>query len=286
MAALILIICSLLQEGEGMVMRRYGKKHSVGGVFFNSVICLFSTLFFLLTDKNGLVFPKELFIYGIICAFMIAGGFYFAYVALYTGSFVVTKVIGSFNGIFPILYGILFLKEPAKLTTYLGTTMIFTSLILMSAQTTSKNHGKKFSLRWLMFALAAAVSNGFISILSRMQQIRFDNSCDNEFMVIAFGGGAIILAVIGLLHEKDDISYILKYGTLYGLCTGMINGAKNLLNLFLYLLIPISVATPLRSGVSFVVSFLISVVIYKESFTKAQLLSIILGTFSIFMFMF
>ena len=66
MGALLLVLDMITQQGEGMTVRAYGKRHAVGGMFFNAVICLFSMIFFFITDKGGLVFTKELIAYGVV----------------------------------------------------------------------------------------------------------------------------------------------------------------------------------------------------------------------------
>ena len=286
MGAFLVSLDMFLQQGEGMIVRRYGKKHGDGGMFFNSIICLFSLIFFILTDKNGLVFPKKLFLYGLISCIMFAIGFYAMYVALQYGSYVSTKLISSFSGVISIVYGITFLKEPAGFNTYLGIILVFFSVFLMRYKKKSERdkNDKGFSLKWLLYVLASAISNGFISVISRMQQIRFENSYDNEFMILSFGGVFIALFILGIIKERENFRYIAKYGTLYGIGAGFFNGSKNLVNLAIYLYIPISVATPVKTGLGFILNFIISVFLYKEKFTKQQLISVLLGIVALILF--
>ena len=49
---------------ETVLVKNYGDKYGKGGMLFNAIICLAATLYFFLTDKGGLAFPKELWIYG------------------------------------------------------------------------------------------------------------------------------------------------------------------------------------------------------------------------------
>ena len=182
MGTLLIIIDQFIGQGEGMVVRHYGKKYGDGGMFFNSFICLFASIFFLITDKGGLCFPKELWLYGIISCFLFATGFYTMYVALATGSYIGTKMFGGFSGIIPIAYGILFLKETATVTTYIATALIFLSVFLRVYQKPGSMKDENASLKWYIYLLLSAISNGFISVVSRMQQIRFDHAYDNEFM--------------------------------------------------------------------------------------------------------
>ena len=65
-----------------MLVKEHGRRHGSGGMLFNALICLFSAVFFLLTDRNGFQFPAKLLIYGSISAVMYAAGFYSMYLAL------------------------------------------------------------------------------------------------------------------------------------------------------------------------------------------------------------
>ncbi|MBQ4087599.1 MAG: DMT family transporter [Clostridia bacterium] len=287
MGVLFITISALLQQAEGMTMRRYGKKHSVGGMFFNAIISLAAMVFFFLTDKNGLHFPKEMWIYGSIDALFFASGFYSMFLALQSGSFVATKMVSSFSGIFPIVYGIAFLKEPADFFIYLGIVLVFLSMFFMNYSKKgieSSQDKKAFSLKWLICVLVTSVANGGIGILTRMQQIHFGGAYDNEFMILSFGGSFLFLLLLSLLQERDRMGYILKHGTPYGLLTGLINGSKNLIGMLVYFYIPISLASPIRTGIDLIMSFLISILLYKEKLTKMQLASVAIGAVALVLF--
>ncbi|MBQ8526109.1 MAG: EamA family transporter [Clostridia bacterium] len=284
MGALLLVLDMIAQQGEGMTVRAYGKKHGIGGMFFNAVICLFAMVFFFVTDKGCLSFSKELVAYGLVSCLMYATGFYAGYLAFQTGSYVATKLISSFSVVIAIFYGILFLNEPAGVFTYIAITVFVISMLMMNYRKTNESERKDFSVKWLICALLAAVSNGLIAVISREQQLYFDGACDNEFMILSFGGAFAFLLVFGIVREIKNIGYILKNGTLYGIIAGIFNGAKNFIGLALYLYIPISVATPLKTGLGFILSFIISVLIYKEKFTKIQIAGVALGAVSLVMF--
>ena len=124
------------------------------------------------------------------------------------------------------------------------------------------------------------VSSGFIGIITRMQQIEFNNECSNEFMIISLTGSFLFLLVMAIIKERKKLSEVLKRGSFYGIAAGLCNGGKNFVNLFIYLYIPISIASPIRSALSLIVSFVISVLIYKEKFTRQQLFGAFLGIVS------
>ncbi len=280
----ILLICinQVAHQIEGVLVRRYGKKHGSGGLFFNAILCLFAMLFFILSDRNGFTFPSELFLYGGISALAFAAGFYSMYLALQIGSYALSRLIVSFSGVFAIGYGLIILKEPAGVLTYIALALVFASMFLMNYKPGGDSNEKKsFSVKWLICALISLFSNGAIAILSRMQQIRFDNACDNEFMVLSLGGSFAALMLIGFITERGRLKSVLRYGILYGGAAGLANGAANLANLATYLFLPISLATPLRSGLGIVTNFALSVFLYKEKFTRRQLISALIGVLAL-----
>lgn len=285
MGALLLVLDMIIQQAEVLAVRAYGKKQGVGGAFFNCIICLFAMVFFFITDKGGLCFPRELWSYGLISCLMFATGFYTMYVALRLGSYVATRLIASFSVVFGIFYGILFLKEPAGIVTYMAILAFLVAMFMVNYSRPSENEEKKsFSIKWLIYTLLVAISNGFIVIIMREQQIHFDSAYDNEFMIISLGGAALFLFIFGFIKERSSISVIFRRGLLYGITSGLLNGARNLIGLVLCLYIPISVLTPLRTGLAFISSFIISVFFFRESFTKLQLTGVLLGTLSLIMF--
>lgn len=283
MGYLLILLNQAAHQVEGMLVRRYGKKHGSGGLFFNAIICLFAMIFFVLTDKGGFYFPKELWGYGLVSCLMFAAGFYSMYLALQLGSYAISRLISSFSGVFAIVYGLVFLKESASVTTYIAFVLVFASVFLMNYRPAGKENAeeKAFSMKWLICVLVALVSNGMIAVLSRMQQLRFENACDNEFMMLSLGGAFAALMLIGLVTERGKLKQIIKYGTLYGGIAGLMNGAANLVNLATYMFLPISVVTPIRTGLGIVMNFVISVLAYKEKFTRRQLVSAVIGVLAL-----
>ena len=69
----------------------------------------------------------------------------------------------------------------------------------------------------------------------------------------------------------------IKNGFLYGMFAGMFNGINNFLILVTYNYVPISISAPVKTGLGMVISFLMSVIIYKEKFSRRQLLAVAIG---------
>ena len=271
------VLCGIIvNQLEAIFVKRYGQKHGKGGMFFNAIICLFATIYFFVTDKGGLHFPKEILIYGLINSAMYAVGFYTVYIAFKTGSFGLTRLFTSFGVIISTFYGIIFLKEPTSIFTYIALGMIFVSLFLVNYQRNEKK-AQKISIIWVLCVLFNVISGSAIAIIGRMQFGIFGDAYKNEFLILSLGGAALYLLILGVLFEKNSFRTTIKYGALYGAAAGIFNGIANLITLVVYNYLPISFMTPFRSGLGLVINFLVSVLFYKEKLSKCQLVSVAIG---------
>ena len=62
---------------------------------------------------------------------------------------------------------------------------------------------------------------------------------------------------------------------------GICNGAKNFVTLAVYLYIPISTAGPIKTGLGMVSAFVVALLLYKERYTKLQLIGVVLGAVAV-----
>ena len=296
---LLILVVAVLNLGESMAVKAYAKRYGSGGMLMNAVIALFAALFFLVSDflkpeTRGLYFPAEMLPLALINCCLFAAGFYFAFLAFKIGPYGLTRLIASFSLLFTIFYGIFFLNEKTTALTYIGITMIFAAMVLInykrpaakpasgkSVNEASAAEENGVSLKWLIYLLITVFSNGFIGILTRMQQIRFENACSNEFQIISIGGSFILLAVIGVIIDRDKLGAVAKNGLLYGLGAGLCNGAKNFTTLAIYLCLPLSVISPTSTGVGMISAFLVAILFYKEKYTTMQKIGVLLGALAV-----
>lgn len=273
---LLIILFTVLNLGESIAVKAYAKRHQSGGMIMNAIIALFAALFFLITDKNGLYFPKEMIPLAVINAFLFAFGFYFTFLAFKVGPYGLTRLISNLSLMFGIFYGIFFLHEETTALTYIGIALIVVAVFLLNCGGKKKDGEEGgISLKWFIFVMISVFSNGFIAILTKMQQIKFDNACSNEFQMISIGGSFLLLGILGLIIDRKNLGYILKHGTLYGAVSGLFNGAKNLTLIAVYLFLPLSTVAPMKTGLSIVAAFLLSVLFYKEKYTLLQKIGVI-----------
>ncbi len=277
---LLILVFTLLNLGESVFVRTYAKRHGSGGMLMNAIVALFAALFFLVTDKDGFHAPPEMIPLAVLNAFLFAAGFYCTFAAYKCGPYGLTRLIGNFSLLFSIFYGIFFLNEVPKITTYIGIAMIVCAMVLINYQKRAEDE-KGFSIKWFIHMMISLVANGFIAILTRMQQIRFNDTCSEEFQIISIGGSFILLAILGLILDRKKLPYFLKHGTVYGIGAGICNGAKNFLSLLIYLLLPLSIISPMETGLGMIATFVLALCVYKEKYSKKQIVGVILGTLAV-----
>lgn len=281
---LYILLFTVLQQGESATVRHYARRHGSGGMMMNAITALFSALFFLLTDTNGFYAPRGMIPLSVINAFLYATGFYLSFLAYRIGPFGLTKILSGFSMVFTIFYGILFLHEPASFVTYVAIALVFVAMALTGYQKAGDDE-KNVSLKWFFAVIGSVVANGFIGVLTKMQQLRFDNTCSNEFQFISIGGSCLLLAALGLILDRDKLPTVLKTGVPYGLLAGLCNGGKNLLTILIYAALPLSIVTPTKSVLGKLASLAMALFIYKERYTKRQIAGVILGVIAAILLM-
>ena len=100
-------------------------------------------------------------------------------------------------------------------------------------------------------------------------------------VMISIGGSFLILAVLGIIIDRDKLGVVAKNGLLYGAVSGLFNGAKNLVTLAIYLCLPLSTVSPIKTGLGMLSAFLISFFFYKEKYSVRQLIGVVLGVTAI-----
>jgi drug/metabolite transporter (DMT)-like permease len=284
MAAFLIILSTCTSLAEGLLIKRYNKSHEKGGFIFTSFISLFSMLFFLITDSGNFNVPATLWVYAIIAGILYSSASLLTYIALGCGSFALSMLILSYALIIPTGYGLIFLCEKPTLFTYFGFALIIISLFLVRAKKQADNKNVKISAKWVICIGISFLFSGLFSVLTRLQQIKFNDTATNEFMTIALSISFVCLFIIGLLKSPKDFTYVLRHGFLYTLGAGLSNGVTNMLGLLLVseiIAMPISIASPVRAGAKIIVSFLLSAIILKEKFEKRQVIGVILGGLAI-----
>ena len=262
---------------QNIFSKQYDLKCKKQNVFiFTAVLSFFAMLFFVISSGGKLNFNAEFLLYsigfGIAYGAATAGQVY----AIKTGSLSISMLIMSYSLIIPTMYGIAFLKEPVRMSTYIGIALLMISLFMVNM----KKEDAKFSLVWIMWLIISFVGNGMCSTVQKMQQLHFDGAYKSEFMIAALAVVIVISLVIGFLqpgNKKEEFVGCLKYAPI----SGIANGIVNLLTMVLTAVIPNAVLFPSLSAGGIVLTFIISLAIYKEKLTKMQIIGYFVGTASV-----
>ena len=144
MVGMLVVLGGLMaHQFEAMIVKKYGAKYGKGGMFFNAILCLSATLYFIITDKGGFELPMGVFVYGLINSTMYAVGFYSGYAAFATGSFGLTRLFTSFGSIITISYGIIALHEPVSPLMIAAVLLVFVSIFLMKYEKRGEKEKKQ-----------------------------------------------------------------------------------------------------------------------------------------------
>ena len=275
LAILIMLISIFIGQIEGILVKKYNMKHHAGGVIFIGLVSLFSAVFFVIIDNDGLCFPPGIWMYGITSGIMYCVASILTVVALGCGPYALSMIILSYSLVFSIGYGLIFLDEPANVFTYFGIFTILASMYLTRPEKGTQE--SKTTAVWFVSVILSVICSGMFGVIKKMQQLHFDNAYNNEYMIITVVFSAIVLIGVGIVKDRKRLPYIMKYGSIYAFGAGLSNGALNLLGMVVNNLLPISIGTPLSSGMKIVVVFLISKVVFKEQFLKRQLVGVLLS---------
>ena len=277
MPLLCIFLSRLIHQAEGVLIKKYNQKYDAGAFLFTSIVSLFSMVFCLVTDQNGLEFTGKLLLYGMLGGVGYSAASYLTYVALGCGSFVLSRLILSYGLLITILHG-LFLGETVTVFGWIGIALVICSLYFVKGK--EKGDYVKVTKKWVISISLSVLFAGLYGIMQRQQQVEFSGRYDNEFMVISLAVSAVSLFVLGLAKEGKDLRMLKNCG-LYALGAGISNGATNLLSLYVYTIAPMSFVAPMNAGVSMLISFLISMIIFQEKFSKSQYFGVILGVLAL-----
>jgi len=287
MAFFLIIIASVINQAESILIKRYNKKYFHGGFVFTAIVSFFSMLFFLVTDlvtdKNGLNFSREILIYGVIAGIFFAAASVLTFIALGCGSYVLSRLILSYGVLIAIVQGMFFGEKPSVFC-WIGIALVLVSIYLFKGK--DEIDSVKITKKWVITIVLSVLLAGAFGIIQRSQQREFSHMYDNEFMIAALAVSSILLMVVGVITDGKYLVAIMKNGGLYACGAGLSNGATNFLNLLAYSIAPISLVAPLNSGAGMIVAFLVAKIFFKEKFTVLQYTGVALGAVALVLFNF
>ena len=245
---------------------------------FTAASALISAFIFFIASGGTLEFSAEMIVYSALFAIAHCTATVSSFLAIRTGSLSLTSLIVQYSLIIPTFCGFIMFDEPLKPTLFIGIAILLVSLIFINFEGKQE---KKITLKWCVFVLLAFAGNGALSVIQKVQQIKFDGLYKSEFMIVALLITVVILIVFALFSEKNQITYNLKSGALWYTICGLANGAVNFLVLVMSNKMPASVMFPIISAGGIIITALVSIFVYKEKLSVLQKISMLLGIISI-----
>lgn len=265
---------------ESAIVKRYKEKYEKGGFLFTAFLTLFAMIFFVVTDKNGFGVPSLIWKYAIPSGICYAVAYFCTFIAFGCGPFALSCLIISYSLVATIVYGIVVRGEEASMLTYIGIILILASLYFVNSGKKSENE-KAVSLKWAVNIFIVLAGNVIFAIIRLVQLDKYNSAYNNDFMIASLFVAVILLVVAGLIKEHKDLGYILRYGAPFGALAGILNGTHNAFSMIVVSLMNISVSGPLSSGLKTVITFLFAMLVYKEKYTKKQLIGVLMGLVAI-----
>ena len=244
---------------------------------FNSLFGLFTAIIFFVingfrADFSTYSFIMAALVNGLVMCYNIIG-----FRLLKSGTMALyTLYLMSGGMVVPYIFGVLFLSEPFSFLKTAGIMLILVGVILSNANNTKVN-----SKQIAMF-IAVFILNGFVSVISKLQQIevRFDTVNATDFVLI---GGVFKFIFAGILYLFARKNFAEKTATktkiapfIIIIASAAVGGTSYLLQLFGAASLPSTVLYPFVTGGSIVLSSLVGIIFFKDKLSKALIASIIL----------
>lgn len=229
--------------------------------------------------------------------------------ALKIGNLSLSGLIISASLIMPTLYGIIFLHNSVSVCFVIGLAVLALALVLVNLggkkesvaekdekqaarfldgenlpekePKTKDSVSKRKTVRWLIFILVAAVTNGFTSIIQTAQQTAYNGAKKNELMIIALAIACAAILLAAVISERKHIKDGLKQSITLGGGSGIMNGLLNLFVMYSLSRVPAAIVFPVISGAGLVFTFLTAFIVFKERYSKLQYLGYFIGLISV-----
>ncbi len=284
MSFVYIILISVLTTLQSVFQKEYNSRAKPVKIFLFLTFTSFAAFVFYLVGAGFRpVFEAGVLPYSIGFAVTFSAAFIGQIFALRNGSMALTTLVLSYSLLIPTFFGMIFLKEPISVTTVIGIALLCVSVFLLNMK--KKGAPKEaISIKWVIFAVIAFIGNGFCSTVQKLEQIRFDGGYKNEFMMLAmlFSAVCMFIFCIGQKElKRDGTSCTYGLCAILGICNGLANAGVNMLVMVLSAIIPLSLLFPGVSAFGLIFSFLFAVLLYKERFSKLQLIAYAISVFSI-----
>ena len=282
MNVFIIVLIITVNALQNVVRKEYMKRGRSSVFLFNAIASIFAAAFLFFASIGSLELSREFLPYSLAYAVASICVNLFSILAIATGPMSLTAFFMSYSLLLPTLYGIVFLNEKITVTMIIALVLFFAAAALTNIE--KRGEPKKITFKWIIFVLLALLGNGFTSIIQKAEQIRFNGSYKNEFMMVSFIIMAVAMIAVSLIFERGRIAQSFKRTAAMATLTGMASGIINLLIMILTGLMAASLMFPAISAGGIVAAFLVALIVYKEKLSPYQYAGAALGTVAVILF--
>lgn len=197
--------------------------------------------------------------------------------ALKHGPLSYTTVIVSLSSLIPTLSGVVIWKERIEWSQIVGIVLMIGCLVL---SVDAKQEGKKTSLKWILWCMAAFVFTGIIGVIQKWQQNTAYRHESPAFLIVAFLCSAVVGAVLLCRERKQGFSikvYCKWVPCIIMIASGLCVAVNNKFNLYLSGVMDSAVFFPIANGGALILVSLAAVILFKERLSLKQWIGIVLG---------
>lgn len=194
--------------------------------------------------------------------------------SLSNGPMHITLLVTTSSMIIPTLSGIFF-GETFSLAK-LGVVVVLIGFIYLS---TGKSGDARINKKWVLYCALAFAFQGTVGVIQKIHQSSTHKAETSGFLLVAFTV-AIIFCFFGSRGSGQTIKLERKTVFVGLLCGGCTFG-MNYINLKLSGLLPSQLFFPLINGSAIILSSIMSVIVFKETLSKRQMIGLVGGILSL-----
>lgn len=256
----------------------------VNSFCYTMIVSFVVTIFYLIYGKFDLTFDRTTMLFGGLYAVCYCVATVALLRALKEGYVSLTSLVFSYSLILPTLFGIFAYGALPSVAFYFGLCLLAVSLFFLGKKNTEKRDEKGFSVKWLIYVIAAFFANGLCSILQTHQQRICNGNYKSEFMITAMSVVFLFCLVVTLVEvkrNKDEITINLTKGWYIAIIYGIVNALLNLFVMLSVALISPGIVFPVICGGGLILTLLLSLIIFKEKLNMYRIVGFIIGVISI-----
>lgn len=284
--ALLITVCVITCTVQNIFTKQYNIKCPKGEYTYSALIVLFALLFFVFTTKD-ISFAAPIIPYSLAFSAVYTICTFTAIIALKYGSLAITSLIMSYSLIIPTGYGFIYdwvsVRKAPSVVKLIGIGFLLVSLFLIrdKSEEEKEKSKKKVSFIWLINVIIAFVTNGLCSVFQSAQENKFKGTQSGNFMILSLIIGFAALLILAIIFEHKVILESTKKGLVLAAAGGICNGATNLLVMVIVGMVSASFFFPVLSACQIIITAIISVVFFKETFIKRQIVGLIFGVIAL-----